>query len=143
MNNMMDGFGKKTYTDGRIEDGIWENNKFMKDYNEDNYSFSLNCIKTLNNPNKAVNIIFQLKDGRLISCSEDGTLNIYNKDNFEIDLSIKEHSDEILSCIQLNDERIVTCSKDSTMKIIKLKEDNKFEIEASLESHKKAVLNAK
>ena len=63
----------------------------MKDYNENNYLFSLKCIKTINNPNKAVNILLELKDGRLISCSEDGTLNIYNKDSYEIDLSIKEH----------------------------------------------------
>ena len=103
MNDMIDGFGKKTYTDGRVENGIWENNKFMKDYNEDIYKFSLKCIKTVDNPNKAVNILLQLKDGRLISCSEDGTLNVYNKDSYEISLSIKEHSDEIYSCIQLND----------------------------------------
>ena len=142
MNNLIDGFGKKTYTDGRIENGLWENNKFMKDYNENNYLFSLKCIKTINNPSKAINELLQLKDGRLISCSREGILNIHNKDSYEIDLSIKEHLDEINSCIELNDGRIVTCSKDCTIKIIKLMDDNKYEIEATLKSHEKSVLNA-
>ena len=140
MGNTLDGFGKKTYSDGRIEEGLWENNEFMKDYNTD-YSIELKCIKTLSNPNKEVKKLLQIKDGRLISASEDGTLNIYNKDSYEIGLSIKEHSDEIFSCIQLNDERLVTCSKDCTIKIIKLMEDNKYVLEANLESHKNEVLN--
>ena len=125
MENTLDGFGKKTYSNGRIEEGLWENNEFMKDYNTD-YSFELKCIKTLNNPNRVVKILLQLKDGRLISASKDGTLNIYNKDIYEIGLSIKELSDEIFSCIQLNDERLVTCSKDCIIKVIKLMEDNKY-----------------
>ena len=120
--------------------GLWENNEYMKDYNTD-YSFELKCIKTLNNPNRVVKILLQLKDGRLISASKDGTLNIYNKDIYEIGLSIKELSDEIFSCIQLNDERLVTCSKDCIIKVIKLMEDNKYILEASLESHKNEVLN--
>ena len=142
MNDCIDGIGKMKYADGKIEEGLWENGKFQKNYNEDNYPFSLNCIKTIDNPHKAVHIMLQLKDERLISGSEDGYLTVYNKDNFEVDLSIKVHSEDIYSCIQLNDGRILTCSKDSTMKIIKLKDDNKYEIEASLESHKNTVLNA-
>ena len=141
MNNTKDGFGKLIHTDGTIEEGLWENNILMTDYKE-NYSFSLKCIKTINNPNKAVNILIQLKDGRLLSGSEDGSLNIHNKDSYEIVFSIKEHNQEIYSCIQLNDERIVTCSKDNTLKIIKLIEDNKYIVESTLESHKNAVLNA-
>ena len=140
LDNSIDGFGKMTYANGKIENGLWEYNKFMEDYNKD-YSFSLKCIKTVNNPNKTVNILLQLKDGRIISGSEDGMLNIYNKDNYEIDLSIKEHSNKINSCIQLNDERIVTCSNDCTMKIIKLTNDNKYALESTLESPEKMVLN--
>ena len=45
--------------------------------------------------------MLQLKDERLISGSEDGYLTVYNKDNFEVDLSIKVHSEDIYSCIQL------------------------------------------
>ncbi len=35
INNPIDGFGKKTYTDGRIKEGFWESNKFLKDYKDD------------------------------------------------------------------------------------------------------------
>ena len=138
MNGAIDGFGKKTYADGRIEEGLWEMNKYMKDYKDDG---SIECIKTIDYTNKPVSILLELKDGRLLSASIDGTVNIYKKDSYEIDLSIKEHSDEIYSVIQLSDERIVTCSKDSLMKVIKLSEDNKYEIESTLKSDD-AVLNA-
>lgn len=84
----------------------------------------------------------QLKDGRLLSSGKDGTLFIYNKDNYEIEISIKEHKDGISSCTQLNDERIVTCSKDHTIKIIKLTNDNKYIVESTLESHDNEVFKA-
>ena len=72
----------------------------------------------------------------------NGTINIYKKDSYEIDLSIKAHSKDINSAIQLSDERILTCSEDNTMKVIKLTDDNKYIIESSLESHDNEVLNA-
>ena len=53
-------------------------------------------FKTLNNHTNFICHLSQLKDGRLISCSADSTLNIYKKDTFEIQLSIKEHSNTVL-----------------------------------------------
>ena len=52
-------------------------------------------FKTLNNHTNCVYHLSKLKDGRLISGSYDYTLNIYKKDTFELQLSIKEHSNEI------------------------------------------------
>ena len=60
--------------------------------------------KILNNHNDVVIQLFQLKDGRLMSCSSDSTLNIYKKDTFEFQLSIKEHSTWIISFTQLNND---------------------------------------
>ena len=139
--NKKNGFGKKIYADGKIEDGYWENDKFISDYRDD-YPFSLECIKVLNNHKNSVTQLLQLKDGRLISCSKDGTLNIYNKDSFEIELSIKEHKKGLYSCSLLSDERIVTCSEDCTIKIIKLQDDNKYIVQATLDSHNGGVFKA-
>ncbi len=86
-----------------------------------------------------INHLYQLNDCRLISCSEDGTLNIYKKDTFDLEITIKEHFCSIRSFTQLKDGRIITCSDDKTMKIIKLKEDNKYEIEQILEGHKSNI----
>ena len=95
--------------------------------------------KTLNYNKAWINHLFQLNDGRLISCSSDGILNIYKKETFELELEIKEHLISIRSFTQLFDGRIITCSDDSTMKIIKLIENNKYEIDQILEGHKDSV----
>ena len=80
-------------------------NKYMKDNKDDD---SLECIKIIDNHNKGINILFDLKDGKLLSASKDGIVNIYKKDSYENELSIKEHSEEIYSVNQLSDKRIVT-----------------------------------
>ena len=46
-------------------------------------------FKILNYHTSIVFHLSQLKDGRLISCSDDCTLNIYKKETFELQLSIK------------------------------------------------------
>ena len=48
--------------------------------------------KTLNNHTGMIDHLTKLKDGRLISSSNDYTVNIYKKDTYELQLSIKEHS---------------------------------------------------
>ena len=95
--------------------------------------------KTLNYHHNWIYHLYQLNDGRLISCSSDGTLNIYKKDSFDLEITIKEHFCSIRYFTQLIDGRIITCSDDKTMKIIKLKEDNKYEIEQILEGHKSNI----
>ena len=82
--------------------------------------------------------LYKLNDGRLISCGNDGLLNIYKKDSYELQLSIKEHSSWINSFTQLNDGRIITCSY-TTMKIIKLIGEDKYQIEQTLQAHTNTV----
>ena len=86
-----------------------------------------------------------MKDGRLISCSGDFTINIYEKDTFKLQISIKEHSSHVTSINQLNNGKIISCSLDYTMKIIKLKDKlndgKKYELEQSLSGHTCHVMN--
>ncbi len=93
------------------------------------------CIKTINEHKNCINYLDKLKDGRLISCSDDNTIKIYKKKTFEVQLTIKEHSNNVNSFIQLQDERIVTCSNDKIMKVIRLIEEDKYKVEQKLEKH--------
>ena len=98
-----------------------------------------NNFKILKNHSDSIYHIHILNDGRLISCSHDGLLNIYKKETYELQLSIKEHSSCIDSFTQLNDGRIITCSSDKTMKVIKLIGEDKYQIEQTLEGHTNEV----
>jgi hypothetical protein len=102
----------------------------VKQKNNNNLNY-----KILNNHTSSVNQIELLKDGRLISCSDDNTLKIYKKNTFELQLSIKEHTSYVNSFTQLYDERIITCSNDYTMKIIKLIGEEKYKVDQNLEGH--------
>ena len=91
-------------------------------------------FKTLNEHRSTIHHLLQLKDGRLVSCSDDYTLNIYKKDTFELLLSIKESS-HIYFFIQLKNDKIITCSYHPEMTIIKLNDENKYNIEQKLAGH--------
>ena len=112
---------------------------FLENFQPLNYM--KNNFKTLNENTSKIYYLDILKDGRLVSCSSDNTFNIYKKDTFEIELSIKEYSKPIYSFTQLNDGRIIYCSSNKTMKIIKLIEGEKikYEIEQILYGHKNEV----
>jgi len=100
-----------------------------------------NNFKTIKNHSNWIRHLSQLKDGRLISSSDDYTLNIYKKDSFELQLSIKEHSSCVNCFIQLQNDKIVTCSDDQTMNIIKLTDENKYKLEQKLQGHSGYVGN--
>ena len=100
-----------------------------------------NNFKTLKNHSELLDHISQLKDGRLISSSNDNTLNIYKKDTFEIQLSIKEHSGPVRYFTQLNNDKIISCSDDKTMNIINLVDEDKYQLEQKLTGHNNCVWN--
>ena len=93
-----------------------------------------NNFQTLKYHTRRINYLGILKDGRLVSYSNDKTINIYKKNTFEIQLSIKEDSNNIVWFTQLKDERLITCSPEN-IKIIKLLEDNKYQIDQILKDH--------
>ena len=98
-------------------------NNFSKEY------------KTLNYHKDEVYFLDILKDGRLASCSQDKSLKIYKKNSFEPQLSINDNSNCIIYFTQIKDGRLILCIPDAPMKIIKLIDNNKYEIDQELKEH--------
>ena len=116
---------------------------FLQNFRQNTNQINLfkNNFKTLKNHSGAIYHLSQLKDGRLISSSNDYTLNIYKKDTFELQLSIKEHTSNVIFFTQLHNDKIITCSADNTMNIIKLIDENKYNLEQKLNGHTGYVYN--
>jgi len=112
---------------------------FLKTLNNEQSNSFNNNFKILNDHIGTVFYLDKLNDGRLISCSGDKSLNIYKKDSYDLQLSIKEHSEGIFSFIQLKNGKIITCSHDKTMKIIKLIGENNYQIEQTLQGHSNRI----
>ena len=68
-----------------------------------------------------------MNDGRLVSCSSDGSIIIYNKETYKPDIIIKEHSDTVTYIIQLSSGILASCSYDGSIKLFNIKE-NKYEV---------------
>ena len=83
--------------------------------------------------------LHKLKDGRLVSCSGDKTLKIYNKDTFEVELTINEHSNSVISFTELKNGKIITCSADKTMMVFKLINKDEYEIEQILTGNDECI----
>lgn len=128
-------FYEKIYHDGS---NFLDNLENLKNINS---SFP-KYYKTLKNHSSSVNYISKLSDGRLISCSDDNSINIYKKDSYELELSIKEHKSSVYSFSELKDGKIISCSQDKTMKIIKLSDDGKYQIIQELLGHNSYVYKA-
>ena len=96
-----------------------------------------NNFKKIYNYRHYIYYLDKLNDGRLVCCTKE--LNIYKKDSYKLQLSIKEHSSYINSFTELYDGRIITCSKDKTMKLIKLINEDKYEIQQTLDGHNDSV----
>ena len=73
-------------------------------------------------------------------CSDDCNLNIYKKESYELQISIRTHSDWIYSFNELSDGRIITCVADKTTKKIKLIDENKYKMEQTLKGANDCVL---
>ena len=144
LKNFEDTFGnnKAQIYDKIYKEGIKFIN-FLKDINDNigQTNHFKNNIKTINNHSSYVTHLLILKDGRLASSSYDYTINIYKKNTFELQLSIKEHSSDVRFFTQLKDDRIVSCSDDNTMNIIKLINDDKYNIDQKIQGHSHYVWN--
>ena len=77
-----------------------------------------NNIRELKNHTSSVYNIIILKDGRLSSCGGDGLINIYNKQNYNVDLQIKDKC-EVFYHKELSNNNIISCCSDKTLKIYK------------------------
>lgn len=61
--------------------------------------------------------LYRLKNGNLITCSQDKEINIYEKDTLNLLLSWTGHLNSINSICELNDSRLVSCSDDRRISI--------------------------
>ena len=100
-----------------------------------NYNIELkNPIHILNNHTLAVRCLTVMNDGRLVSCSSDGSIIIYNKETYKPDIIIKEHSGTVEYITQLSSEILASCSNDESIKLFNIKE-NKYEVLQTLNDH--------
>ena len=106
----------------------------LKNYPFKDFNIKLKNHLTLNNHTDWVSCLTLLKDGRLVSGSYDKSIIIYNKENYEPDLIIKEHSGSVRYLTQLKNGILVSCSGDKTIKFFKINE-NKYEIIQTLNLH--------
>ena len=83
-------------------------------HSADNY-FEL--FHTLKGHSDSVNLVIQLKDGRLASASRDTTIKIWDLKTGEAAQTLKGHSVFIGEVIQLKDGTLASASLDNTIKI--------------------------
>ena len=91
------------------------------------------CSKIIIKHKYLVNQIDILKDGKLISCSED-SINIYRKDSFDLYFSIKQQNESFESFSQLLKNKLIACFKNGKIKIINFN-GNKYNIEQEINAH--------
>ena len=100
-----------------------------------NYNIELkNPIHILKYHTDWVRCLTVMNDGRLVSCSGDGSIIIYNKETYKPDIIIKEHSDAVRYITQLSSEILASCSDDNSIKLFNIKE-NKYEVLQTLNDH--------
>ena len=100
-----------------------------------NYNIELkNPIHILKYHTNGVNCLTVMNDGRLVSCSGDGSIIIYNKETYKPDIIIKEHSDIVTYITQLSSGILASCSYDNSIKLFNIKE-NKYEVLQTLNDH--------
>ena len=107
-------------------------------YNKFNINLKIPIHILDNHTNEVVSLIV-MKDGRLVSCSWDYSIIIYNKITYKPDLTIKEHKNYVLSIIELSSGFLASCSSDKTIIIYKIK-GNGYEIIQTLNYHSRGIL---
>ena len=95
--------------------------------------------KILTYHSSSVTNLLVLKDGRLLSSSDDYSIIIYDKKNFTQQCIIKEHSNSVQYFTQISNDNIVSCSCDNTIKIFKLISDTECQLLQTLSGHSSKV----
>ena len=78
---------------------------------------SIKCIKEFNKNEDCIVYLLRLKNGNLITCSQDKEINIYEKNTFNLLLSWTGHLNSINCLCELNEYRIASCSDDKRISI--------------------------
>ena len=117
----------KKETDSDSEDEIIEKLREYSDSEDENNEYKNEKLSEYkkNYHSSCIHSMLILKDERLVSSSWDGTIKIYNKNNYYVDMTINAHKDQVNQITLLEDGNFASCSNDKTIKIWKI-EDNKY-----------------
>ena len=88
-----------------------ENNKNNKRYEK------LKVLKEFTKNDDCIVFLLKLKNGNLVTCSQDKEINIYEKKTFNLLLSWTGHLNSINSICELNNSRLASCSDDKRISI--------------------------
>lgn len=81
--------------------------------------------KTLKDWCLTLRCVLVLKDGRILSCSDDSKLRVYDPNKgYKLKIIISGHRESVFSACQLENDDIVSCSMDKTLKIWSLTQDS-------------------
>ena len=61
---------------------------------------------------------------RLISCSDDSTIKIWNLESFKCEQTLDEHTDVVWRIQKLSNKQILSCSRDTTIKLWDIESGN-------------------
>lgn len=99
---------------------------------------SFKWTESISGHSSFVYCLLLLQDGRLASCSDDETIIVYNKSNYDVDISIEGHEGTVWYITQLSNSDIISCSIDCTIKIWKITERT-YKCKETLRGHNKSV----
>ena len=85
----------------------------------------------------AINDILELKDGRIVACSEDNSIKIFDKEEFKCTHILNGHLSGVRSICALK-EKLASGSADKTIRIWDLK---KFKTIQTLKEHSNPIIN--
>ena len=94
-------------------------------------------FKTIKKHTEYINYMRILPDGRLSSCSNDGIINIYNKENYKLEHNMNV-GDNVLYFNTNSNGNIIACCEDGSLNIYELNND-KYDLINQLISHNDAV----
>ena len=113
------------------------NNNNSINLNKNNNNF--NIISTIKFHKEIVYCLKILNDNRIASSSYDSSINIFTLIELKLLISIKSIKLPILYIDQLKDNTLICCSSDSKIYLIKLLNNNMYEIVQELINHTKWV----
>ncbi len=95
-------------------------------------------IKDIFNHSDSVNCLTLLNNYKFASGSSDKSIIIYNKENYQPDIIIKQHSGSVEYLTQLKSGILASCSADKTIQLFKIL-DSEYEIIQNLNFHTDTV----
>ena len=107
--------------------------------NKNNNNNNFNIISTIKFHKEIVYCLKILNDNRIASSSYDSSINIFTLIELKLIISIKSIKLPILYIDQLKDNTLICCSSDSKIYLIKLLNNNMYEIIQELINHTKWV----